>query len=132
MSTAQRYRLYLDESGDHVFHDQATLSQPSHRYLALVACWFAQGPCHLHFQWALEDLKQRHSPHSPDEPVILHRKEIIGGSGPFWHLRDQAVRARFDDDLCALVAGADFLLVGVCIDKLRAEVTSGRSTRCYQ
>lgn len=35
LSPESRYRLYLDESGDHVFHD---LESPSHRYLALVGC----------------------------------------------------------------------------------------------
>ena len=114
----ERYRLYLDESGDHVFHDEVRLAEPGHRYLALVGCWFAQSTAYVGFQRALEDLKQEHFPHSPDEPVILHRKEIINSSGPFWRLRDVDARSAFDDDLCALVASAEFTLVGVCIDKL--------------
>ena len=115
----QRYRLYVDESGDHVFHDERRLAEPGHRYLALVGCWFAEGPTYLAFHRALEDLKQKHFPHSPDEPVILHRKDIINCSGPFWRLRDATARAAFDEDLLALVAAADFMLAGVCIDKLR-------------
>lgn len=113
-----RYRLYLDESGDHVFHDEKRLREPGHRYLALVGCWFAQGAAYVGFHSRLEDLKQKHFPHSPDEPLILHRKEIMNCSGPFWRLRDEGTRAAFDDDLCALIAEADFTLIGVCIDKL--------------
>ncbi|MGA2867087.1 MAG: hypothetical protein ABSF95_21635 [Verrucomicrobiota bacterium] len=33
----ERYRLYLDESGDHVFNH---LEKPSHRFLCLLGCWF--------------------------------------------------------------------------------------------
>jgi len=114
----QRYRLYLDESGDHVFHDEERLVEPGHRYLALVGCWFAQGAVYVNFQRALEDLKQEHFPHSPDEPMILHRKDIINCSGLFWRLRDPGKRAAFDEALCALVAASDFTICGVCIDKL--------------
>lgn len=114
----QRYRLYVDESGDHVFHDEKRLAEPGHRYLALVGCWFPQGVKYLEFHRALERLKQKHFPHSPDDPVILHRKEIIHCSGAFWRLRDDRARASFDDDLCALVGCTEFSLVGVCVDKL--------------
>jgi hypothetical protein len=113
-----RYRLYLDESGDHVFHDEKRLAEPTHRYLALVGCWFAQGEAYLSFHRALEDLKQRHFPHSPDEPVVLHRRDIIDCWGSFWRLRDERARAAFDEDLCALIGVADFRVCGVCIDKL--------------
>jgi len=115
----ERYRLYIDESGDHVFHDEEALRKPGHRYLTLVGCWFAQGTPYLAFHRALEDFKQKHIPHNPDEPVILHRKDIINRSGPFWRLRDEGTSKAFDDDLCLLIEEAEFLLVGVCIDKLR-------------
>ena len=119
MSVAlQRYRLYLDESGDHVLEDEARLTEPGHRYLALVGCWFAQGEPYLRFHRALEELKQEHFPHSPDEPVILHRRDLIDCSGPFWRLREATHRTKFDDELCDLVARADFTVCGVCIDKL--------------
>ena len=114
-----RYRLYLDESGDHVFHDEEALRKPGHRYLALVGCLFAQGASYLAFHRALEDFKQKYIPHNPDEPVILHRKDIINRSGPFWRLRDEDTSKAFNDDLCSLVEKAEFVLVGVCIDKLR-------------
>ena len=114
----QRYRLYLDESGDHVFHDEGRLAEPGHRYLALVGCWFPQGETYLSFQRALEDMKQKHFPHSPDEPVILHRRDIIDRWGAFWRLQEKQACAAFDDDLCALIGAVDFAVCGVCIDKL--------------
>jgi hypothetical protein len=113
-----RYRMYLDESGDHVFHDEVRLQELGHRYLALVGCWFPQGAAYLSFQRALEALKQRYFPHSPDEPVVLHRKELINASRSFWRLRDQTVRAAFDADLYELITTTEFTVVGVCVDKL--------------
>ena len=47
----------------------------------------------------MEKLKQKHFPHNPDEPVILHRKDIINRIGPFWRLRDEVKEKAFDDDL---------------------------------
>lgn len=115
----ERYRLYLDESGDHVFHDEKTLQDPGHRYLTLVGCCFAQGLAYLQFHRALEDLKQKYFPHSPDDPLPLHRTDIIKRSGPFWRLRDNRICKFFDMHLCSLVKKAEFILIGVCIDKLR-------------
>jgi hypothetical protein len=53
-----RYRLYLDESGDHVFRDVA---EPAHRFLCLLGCWF-RNPDYLRFHTALEDVKARPYP----------------------------------------------------------------------
>lgn len=114
----ERYRLYIDESGDHVFHDEAAMEEASHRYLALVGCWFKTDPDYLGFHKSLEDFKQRHTPHNPDEPVILHRKEIINCRGPFWRLRDDDRRESFNEDLLDIIESAKFNLVVVVIDKL--------------
>jgi len=84
-----------------------------------VGCWFQQGEPHRAFCNALEEIKHRHFPHSPDEPVVLHRKELVHGRKRFWRLRDEGARDLFDADLCALVAGTTFTLIGICIDKLR-------------
>ena len=120
MGQAPRYRLYLDESGDHVFHDDATLAQASHRYLALCGCWFRTvGAEYLAFADALEQLKRGHLPHSPDEPVVLHRKDILYRRGPFWRLRDADAARTFDEDLFRLVSAAAFTLVVVVVDKLK-------------
>lgn len=115
----QRYRLYLDESGDHVFK---ALEEERHRYLCLLGCWF-KGDAYADFHAELEAFKQKHIPHSPDEPVVLHREDIINCRGPFWRLRDDSARAAFDRDLVVLISRADFSLVAVVIDKaeLRAK-----------
>ena len=41
-----RYRLYIDESGDHTYNKLDTVG---HRYLALLGVWFRQSDDYLAF-----------------------------------------------------------------------------------
>jgi len=109
----ERYRLYIDESGDHVFRH---LDKESHRYLCLLGCWF-RAEDYRQFHQDLEAFKQRHVPHSPDEPVILHREDIINRRSSFWRLRDPNKAEAFDKELLELIASARFRLVAVVVDK---------------
>ena len=110
---SDRYRLYLDESGDHVFRH---VTEPSHRYLCLMGCWF-QNPNYLKFHNGLEQLKARFLPHHPDDPVVLHRVDIVNARNALRSLRNPSVRKQWDDALLELIAGAEFLVVAVVIDK---------------
>lgn len=108
-----RYRLYLDESGDHVFRETEELA---HRYLCLLGCWF-RNPDYLKFHEAIEGFKSAHLPHHPDDPVILHREDMINARKAFKNLRDGGVRAKFDDELLRVIKAAEFKVVAVVIDK---------------
>jgi len=112
-SREERYRLYIDESGDHVFRK---LDEPHHRFLCLLGCWFRDSD-YVEFHRELEAFKQRHIPYSPDEPVILHREDIVNCRGPFWRLRDEVAKKRFDSDLLDLIRDSQFTAVVVLIDK---------------
>jgi hypothetical protein len=108
-----QYRLYVDESGDHTFKDT---ERSDRRFLCILGCWFrTEDYCSFHV--ALESFKQRHIPHNPDDPVVLHREDILNRRKAFWRLRDPAFAERFDDDLIGLVRQAKFGLCGVVIDK---------------
>jgi hypothetical protein len=108
-----RYRLYLDESGDHVYRHMA---DTPHRFLCLLGCWF-RNPDYLTFHDALETLKVKHFQHHPDDPIVLHREEMINARGDFRILRDEHARAAFDTDLLGLITHARFTVVAVVIDK---------------
>jgi len=110
---ADRYRLYLDESGDHVFRETEELA---HRYLCLLGCWF-HNPDYLRFHEAIEGLKSEYLPHHPDDPVILHREDMVNARKAFKSLRDAAMRSKFDDALLAVIKAAEFKVVAVVIDK---------------
>lgn len=108
-----RYRLYLDESGDHVFREVA---EPAHRFLCLLGCWF-RNPDYLRFHNALEEIKSQLLPHHPDDPVVLHREDMINARKAFKVLRDDAAREAWDRRLLTLIAEAEFRCVAVVIDK---------------
>jgi hypothetical protein len=118
-----RYRLYLDESGDHVFRETAELA---HRFLCLLGCWF-RNPDYIQFHKALEDFKARHFQFHPDNPVILHREDIINARGVFKVLQEEPKRTRFDNDLLEVIRSAEFRVVAVLIDKAALRSAYGES-----
>lgn len=111
---ADRYRLYLDESGDHVFEH---LDKACHRFLCLLGCWF-RNPEYMAFHERLGDFKREHLAHHPDDPPILHRDDIINRRGCFTCLQDPGKSRAFDDALLRLIEEAQFRIVAVVIDKL--------------
>jgi hypothetical protein len=110
----KRYRLYIDESGDHIYRK---LEDPAKRYLGLTGI-FIEGEYYRNtFQPGMERLKQKHFPHNPDEPVILHREDIINRRGPFWRLRDVEKEQAFNEDLLQFMKEQDYRVITVVIDK---------------
>ena len=112
--SARRYRLYIDESGDHTYNK---LDDIGHRYLGLLGVWFRQREDYLSFVHDLEEFKDGLFGERPDNPVILHRTEIINRRGAFGSLCDEEKRKRFDDGLLQLISGARFKMVCVLLDK---------------
>jgi len=110
----KRYRLYIDESGDHTY---GKLEDPARRYLCLLGLFVEVETYRDSFQPAFEKLKQTHFPHNPDEPVIMHRAEIINKRGPFGRLKDQQNTQLFNADLLKFLSQQDYYLVGMVIDK---------------
>ena len=122
-SFEDRYRLYLDESGDHVFRET---TETAHRFLCLLGCWF-QNPDYFQFHESLENLKELHLHHHPDNPVILHREDMINTRKAFKVLQDEKKRAEFDTDLLNIIQSAEFRVVAVVIDKAALRASYGES-----
>lgn len=110
----KRYRLYVDESGDHTYGDA---DDPAKSYLCLLGLFVEVEEYRTNFHPALENLKQIHFPHSPDEPVILHRKELVNRRGPFGRLKNPENEERFNTDFLEFLAQQNYKLIGVTIDK---------------
>ena len=111
----RRYRLYIDESGDHTFK---LADDDNHRYLGLLGIWFdVEGPYRA-FAESLQALKRDiFGWHPDDEPVCLHRKDVIERRGVFSRLRDPSLNARFEDRLSEVIRGSQFHMACVVIDK---------------
>lgn len=109
-----RYRLYIDESGDHTFN---LLDDPAHRYLCLLGVWFKQDAEYPEFADRLERFKREIFGPRPDKPIILHRSDIINRKGPFGRLVNENARKQFDAGLLDAIRKAQFKMVCVVIDK---------------
>lgn len=111
----RRFRLYVDESGNHDLDPERR--KPAERYLSLTGLIVDYRYAAEVLTPAIEELKTRHLGSHPDEPITLHRRDIMECRGPFAVLRDPVVRTRFDRDLLALMRNLEYLAVTVVIDK---------------
>ena len=119
-----RFRLYIDESGDHTYRN---LDDISRRYLGLTGIAIETDYYRLEFQPKLEALKQQHFPHNPDEPLILHREELNNHRGAFGVLEDPERNAAWERDFADFVKTSQFELFTVVIDKKTHKETYGDS-----
>jgi hypothetical protein len=105
------YRLYIDETGN------ADLRSSSERFLSLTGIIINKSHAGASLYPRLEEIKRVHLDSHPDDPVVLHRKDIIAGKGPFGVLKDPERRAAFDADILKLIHQLAFEVITVVIDK---------------
>jgi hypothetical protein len=110
-----KYRLYIDEVGN---SDLGASINPNHRYLSLTGVVFSLDYVQATLQPQIEGLKGRYFDSHPDDPVILHRKELVNQKRPFQALLDPGVRTAFDAELMELLRDLDYVVITVVIDKL--------------
>jgi len=106
--------MYVDEVGN---PDLGASDDPNHRFLSLsgVVLELAYVESVVHPE--LEALKRRYFASHPDEPVVLHRKDLINARGAFSVLRAREQRESFDRDLLALLEKWNYTVITVCLDK---------------
>lgn len=112
---AVKYRLYVDEVGN---SDLGASKDPNHRYLSLTGLIFELGYVESTAFPAVEALKQRYFGSHPDEPLVLHRKELVNRKPPFDALRDPAIEEAFNADLLGLLRRLEYVVITAVIDKL--------------
>lgn len=110
-----KHRLYIDEVGN---ADLNASSDLNHRYLSLTGVIIELDYVQKTLFPQLEALKNRYFGSHPDEPICLHRKELVNRRPPFAALRDVAVERAFNSSLLHLLRTADYTVITVVIDKL--------------
>ena len=109
------YRLYVDEVGT----DNLTcLKQDKHRYLSLTGIAMSVEDARDQLEPRLNVLKAQVFNHDPDNPLILHRKEIMGLKGPYLILRDSEKQEQFNTAILNTFILTDYCVITVLIDKL--------------
>ncbi len=124
MPLMSRYRLYVDESGDHTYNK---VDEPEKRYLGLTGVVVKTTDYRDRFHPALVALKQEIFPHNPDEPVILVRNQIVRRRGVFARLRDPEVNARWERQILEFLRQHLGRVFTVVIDKKAHREMYGRA-----
>ena len=109
-----KYRLYIDETGN---SDLKSSMNPNERFLSLTGVIIGLPYVQETMHPQMEALKARHFNSHPDEPVILHRKELVNQKPPFRVLRDIDVEYAFNQDLLRCLREWEYNVITVCIDK---------------
>jgi len=115
-----KYRIYIDEVGN---PDLESSENPNHRFLSLTGIILELNYVKSVLYPQMEALKSKYFDYHPDEPIVLHRKEIVNARPPFQNLRDPAVRARFDVELLSLLRSWRYIVISVCLDKKKHKET---------
>jgi hypothetical protein len=110
-----KYRLYIDEVGNPDLG--ASRINENNRYLSLTGLIISLDYVRDVVHPRLEDLKRRFFGEHPDEPIILHRRELVNQRPPFQALRDPDVRDAFNAELMTLIEELIYKVVTAVIDK---------------
>lgn len=110
-----KHRLYIDEVGN---SDLGASKDPNHRYLSLTGVILGLDYVDSTVFPAIETLKRNYFGSHADDPVILHRKELVNKRPPFHCLQEAATEKRFNADLLKLLNELNYTVVTVVIDKL--------------
>jgi len=115
-----KYRIYIDEVGN---PDLGSSDNPNHRFLSLTGVILELGYVRETVHPEMEAIKRKYFTSHPDEPVILHRKELINARSPFQALRAPQRRKDFDKELLELMRSWQYTVISVCLDKKRHKET---------
>lgn len=107
-------RVFIDESGDHTYR---AVADPQVRYLALTAVVVRKAHYDATIVPTLEALKRKHFKYDPDNPVILHRSDIVKKRRWFGVLVDLARNAAWENDIVDFIQALDAQVFTVVIDK---------------
>lgn len=109
-----KYRMYVDEVGN---SDLGSSNNPNHRFLSLTGIIISLDHVKDVIHPEIEGLKANYFGAHPDEPIILHRKELINAKYPFQSLKDTSLRQNFDNKLINYLKNWEYTVITVCLDK---------------
>ena len=110
-----KYRLYIDEVGNSGL--SARYQHPNERYLSLTGVVIELHHVDSIVAPHFEALKRRYFKTHADEPLILHRKELVNRRHPFHELNDPNIEKAFNGDLLGLMRMLEYTVITVVIDK---------------
>jgi len=110
----RKFRIYIDETGN---PDLNSSDNPNHRFLSLTGVIIDLEYVKNVLAPDLDKIKTEFFDPHPDEPIVLHRKEIINRKYPFENLRDPEVENKFNECILQKLKEWDYKVITVLIDK---------------
>ena len=107
--------MYIDEVGN---SDLGSSKNPNHRYLSLTGVILELDYVDNIFQPELETIKRKYFHSHVDDPLILHRKELVNKKPPFACLRDPEIEAAFNQELLSCMSHWQYTVITAVIDKM--------------
>ena len=121
-----KYRMYVDESGN---SDLNYTGDPNGRFPALTGVVIDLEHVQNKVHPEMESLKATYFDSHPDEPVILHRSDIMNRRGAFQPLRDSRVNNAFGTEVLQRLREWEYVVITVCLDKEKHVKRSGAWSR---
>lgn len=109
-----KYRLYVDEVGN---PDLGSSDKDDHRFLCLTGVIFNLDYVNDVLNPQIESLKRDFLGSHPDDPIILHRKELLYKKPPFSILQNPEVEKKFNEKLLLKLDEWEYSVIAVTIDK---------------
>ncbi len=109
-----KFRIYIDEVGS---SDMKCTSDSNNRFLSLTGVVIDLNHVKNTVTPDLESLKKDFFGSHPDEPIILHRKELVNRKFPFDSLKEKSKELAFNKLLLELLAKWEFKIITTVIDK---------------
>lgn len=109
-----KYRIYIDESGN---SDLKSSNNYNQRFLSLTGAIIEIDYVNNFLHDDIENFKKRFFHYDADDPVVLHRKDMVNCRGDFAILKDDKVRAQFDQELLNKLQNWEYRVITVLIDK---------------
>lgn len=109
-----KYRIYIDEVGN---PDLKSSANEEHRFLCLTGVVMDLEYLANTVQPQLETLKTKYFDSHPDDPIILHRKELVQKKPPFSVLANPETELSFNKEFIQLLSGWDYKVIATIIDK---------------
>ena len=110
----RKFRIYIDETGN---PDLNSSDNPNHRFLSLTGVIIDLEYVKNVLAPDLDKIKTEFFDPHPDEPIILHRKEILNKRHPFENLRNAEVESKFNRCILEKLKEWNYKIVTVMIDK---------------
>ncbi len=110
----EKYRIYIDEVGN---SDLKNSKDTNQRYLSLTGVIFENKIIAHNLAYKLERIKYKYFNSHPDEPLILHRKEIVNKKHPFAILKNPKIEISFNQELLNLLENLEYKIITILIDK---------------